>query len=83
VRSALAATILAILTTLSGCATSKEIELTLRVKELEAFLVGAQEDNSLLMAAVIERENYIRALEGGMAIQAGQIAKLRKSNCDL
>ena len=67
---------------IGGCATSKEIELTQRVRDLEVNLAGAQDDNAMLMKYIVEQEVYIRELQGGMEIQARQMARARE-NCSL
>lgn len=67
---------------LAGCATSEEVALTLRVKELEAHIAGAQDDNAMLMNVIAEQNGYIRELEMGAAMQADYINRIRR-NCDL
>ena len=73
-------TIVVALTT--GCATSNEIDQAFRIKELEAIVVGLQDDNGYLMAALVKQEMHIRSLEGGMVIQAQMMARAR-DGCDL
>ena len=60
---------------LSSCATSREVELEFRVRELERALVYAQEDNNALMRALDEYER-------GLTIQAEIIADLDR-NCHI
>ena len=80
-RSRFAALIL-ILPLLASCATSKEVELTQRVRDLEVSLAGAQDDNAMLMKYIVEQEVYVRELQGGMEVQARMTAKLRDT-CEL
>ena len=67
---------------ITGCATSKEIELTQRVRDLEVHLAGKQDDEALLMNYIVEQETYIRQLQMGMEEQARMAARWR-GNCDL
>lgn len=67
---------------LAGCATTNELNQTLRVKELEAHIAGAQDDNAMLMNVIAEQQAYIRELEMGAAMQADYINRIRR-NCDL
>ena len=76
------AAVVIVASVLAGCATSKEIELTLRVKELEQIVANKDDDLGYLMAAITKQEIYVRQLERGMVIQAEMMAKAR-GNCDL
>lgn len=67
----------------TGCATTNELNQTLRVKELEAHIAGTQDDNAMLMNVIAEQQAYIRELEMGAAMQADAIAKLRDGNCEI
>lgn len=81
-RSPLAGLLLAALTTLSGCATSKEIELTLRVKELEQIVANKDDDLGYLMQGLAKQQGYIMELERGAVMQAIIIDKMRRGNCE-
>lgn len=81
-RSPLAGLLLAALTTLSGCATSKEIELTLRIKELEQIVANKDDDLGYLMQGLAKQQGYIMELERGAVMQAIIIDKMRRGNCE-
>lgn len=81
-RNALLGLLLAVLPTLSGCATSKEIELTLRVREPEQIVANKDDDLAYLMAAINKQEQYVRALERGHIQRAYDFAKA-VDNCEL
>ena len=68
---------------LSGCATSEEVKLRMRVAELELLIAGKDDDNAMLMRALAEQQGYIGELERGSMWQAGQIARLRDGKCDI
>ena len=67
---------------IGGCATTKEVELTQRVRDLEINLAGAQDDSAMLLKHLVEQEVYIRELLGWMEIQAEMTARIR-NGCDL
>lgn len=76
------AAVVIVASVLAGCATSKEIELTLRVKELEQIVANKDDDLGYLMEGLAKQQAYIRELEMGAAMQADYINKIRR-NCDL
>jgi len=51
-------------------------------EKLLMFIAGAHEDNEMLQKALIEQETTLRALAGGMQVQAGITADLRRQ-CDI
>jgi hypothetical protein len=67
---------------IGGCATRREVELTLRVRELEQIVAGKDDDNAMLMRALAEQQGYIGELERGAMWQAGENARLRDT-CEL
>lgn len=60
---------------LGGCATSEEVRLQQRVKELE-------QERSALITHAFKQDQYIRDLHRGMEIQARMAAQLRDT-CEL
>ena len=62
---------------IGGCATSKEIELTQRVRDLEVHLAGAQDDQAMLMKAKLvammdaEEERQLVAAGGVVEYEPG------------
>lgn len=76
----IAATAAVFLTT--GCATSEEIQLRMRVQELEQIVAGKDDDLGYLMRENIEQQAYIYALESGAVWQARQMARIRET-CEL
>lgn len=59
---------------LSSCATSEEVRLRMRVKELE-------QDRADLIEYAARQQQYIHQLQGGMELQARIAANLRY-RCD-
>lgn len=81
-RSRLAALLLTIIPLVSGCATSEEVRLRMRVQELEQALAGAQDDTGMVMKYAFEQDSYIRELESGAMWQAREMARLRDT-CEM
>ena len=67
---------------IGGCATSEEMRLRMRVRELEQALAGAQDDAGMLLKFAAEQDQYIRELESGAMWQAREMARIR-SNCEM
>ena len=67
---------------LTGCATSEEVRLRMRVQELEQALAGAQDDTGMVMRYAASQDQYIQSLESGMAEQARMAAHWR-TGCDI
>ena len=88
-RSALALPLLLTIPLITCCATTRYEDMRHRAENAEAeliraqmFIAGAHDDNAMLQKALIEQENALRALAGGMVIQADETAKLREA-CDI
>ena len=77
------AAVVIVASVLAGCATSKEIELTLRVKELEQIVANKDDDLGYLMEHIAKQQAYLNELERGAVMQAIVIDKMRRSNCEL